>query len=79
MTLTSRAEALFTSPLQPSERPDPAQIRAAIRASVRAHHGIRGCVRELATEYGDHPDRAADRMRWALAQAAALESAASAR
>jgi hypothetical protein len=26
--------------------------------------GIRGCVSRMAQEFGDHPEAAADRMRW---------------
>ncbi len=66
MTLANRAEALFTSSLQPSDRPTPHQIRAAIVASIRSHRGIRGCAAILAAEYGEHPEAAAGRMRWAL-------------
>jgi hypothetical protein len=36
-------------------------------------YGIGGCVGRLAQEFGDHPDAAAERMRWArwlMAQAA---------
>jgi hypothetical protein len=73
MTLASRAEALFTSPLQPSDLPTPAQVRAAIRCSLRTHHGIRGCAAEFAAEHGDHPDTASARVRWALAQAATID------
>ncbi|RSM68042.1 hypothetical protein DMB66_14070 [Actinoplanes sp. ATCC 53533] len=68
MTLTTGAEALFTSPLQPSEEPTPSQIDAAISASLRAHHGVRGCAAACAAEYGEHPETAARRMRWALAE-----------
>ncbi len=66
MTVEGRAEALFASTLQPSERATPAQIGAAIRISLLAHGGERGCAAAVATEYGDHPDAAAERMRWAL-------------
>ena len=72
MTLVSRAEALFSSPLQPSDSPNQAQLRAAIAASVRAHRGVRGCAEMLAAEYGERPEIAATRMRWALTIAAAL-------
>jgi hypothetical protein len=71
MTLTICAQALFASGLQPSDRPTPAQVAHAIRDSLRCHHGVAGCVAELATEYGDHPTEAAARMRWALAAVAA--------
>lgn len=72
MTLTTGAEALFTSPLQPSEQPTPRQIDAAIGASLQAHHGAGGCAAACAAEYGDHPETAARRMRWALAEVGAL-------
>jgi hypothetical protein len=70
------AEALFVSPLQPSDRPTPDEARAAIRASLRAHHGTRGCAAAFAVEYGDHPDAAAARMRWALGLVSARELSA---
>jgi hypothetical protein len=72
MTLASRAEALFASSLQPSERPTASQIAAAIRTSLREHGGSCGCAEACAAEYGDHPETARDRMRWALASAAQL-------
>ena len=61
-----RAEALFASALQPSESPSPDQVRRAVLSTV-ARLGIRGCAGHLAGEFGDHPDTAAARMRWALA------------
>jgi len=70
MTLTSRAEALFVSWLQPSDRPTAEQVAAAIRATLLAHGGTGGCGAALAAEYGEHPETAANRMRWALALAA---------
>ena len=66
MTLAILAEALFVSPLQPSEHPTQAQVRAAIDASLRSYGGPLGCASWLAAEYGEHPEVAADRMRWAL-------------
>jgi hypothetical protein len=71
MTITRRAEALFTSSLQPSDQPTSARIRAAIVASLRTHRGIRGCAAALAAEYGEHLETASERMRCALAVAAA--------
>jgi hypothetical protein len=35
----------------------------AIKATVRGI-GIHGCVSRMAEEFGDHPDAAAERMRW---------------
>jgi hypothetical protein len=61
----ARAEALFTSPLSTGSRPGRATVDEAIRAAVRAHGGVRGCAGDVAAEYGDHPDLAVPRMRWA--------------
>jgi hypothetical protein len=59
-----RSEALFVSALQRSERPDSEQVRRAIARTVK-RYGSRGCAARVAQEYGDHPECAADRMRWA--------------
>jgi hypothetical protein len=58
--------ALFASPLQPSERPSAARVRAAIAAALDAL-GEGGCLARLAQEFGDHPEIAVARMRWARA------------
>jgi hypothetical protein len=71
VTLSARAEALFTSALQRSDRPTVGQIRDAIAASLRIHGGSDGCAAALAAEYGEHPETASARMRWALSLAAA--------
>ena len=63
---TARADALFASPLQRSEAPSPAQVRQAIAAAVAAF-GIRGCAARVAQAYGEYPETAALRMRWARA------------
>jgi hypothetical protein len=70
MTVAARAEALFASCLQPSDHPACAQIDDAIQVAIRTHGGVCGCAAALAAEYGEHPDTAAERMRWALALAA---------
>jgi len=62
------AEALFASVLQRSERPSPGQVRKAVTAAVRAYGG-RGCAELVAQEFGDHPETAVERMRWARAVA----------
>jgi hypothetical protein len=59
-------EALFASDLQPSQHPQPHQVRAAIRHSLMTL-GARDCATSVAQEYGDHPDIAFTRMRWAQA------------
>ena len=60
------ADALFVSVLQGSERPDAGQVRTAIAAAVRAYGGG-GCAQRVAQEFGDHPETAVARMRWARA------------
>jgi hypothetical protein len=59
-----RADALFVSALQRSDEPDSEQIRAAVAAAVRELGG-RGCAERVAQEFGDHPETAVARMRWA--------------
>ena len=67
-TSAVRAEALFASVLQRSDRPSPGQVRKAVAAAVRAYGG-RGCAERVAQEFGDHPEVAVARMRWARAVA----------
>ena len=67
---TARANALFASPLQRSDAPTPPQVHQAIAAAVAAF-GIRGCAARVAQAYGDHPETAVLRMRWARAAIAA--------
>jgi hypothetical protein len=67
-TSTVRADALFASDLQRSDEPSAEQVDQAIAAAVRAL-GARGCAARVAQEYGDHPESAAVRMRWARARA----------
>ena len=61
-----RAEALFASPLQPSGSPSPDQVRRAVVMTLQ-RLGVRGCAAQAAGEFGEHPDTAVARMRWALA------------
>jgi hypothetical protein len=70
-----RADALFASALQRSDEPSTAQVGQAIAAAVRAF-GARGCAARVAQAYGEHPETAAMRMRWALATVAAAFEAA---
>jgi hypothetical protein len=65
-----RAEALFASFLQPSDVPTAAEVAEAIAASLHSHGGVTGCAAAVAAEYGEHPDVAVARMRWALAVSA---------
>jgi hypothetical protein len=59
-----RADALFVSTLQRSDEPSAGQVRLAIAAAVR-QFGSRGCAGRVAQEFGEHPELAAARMRWA--------------
>jgi hypothetical protein len=63
---TARADALFVSALQRSDQPTASQVRQAVATAVRAF-GSRGCVERVAQEFGEHPDTAVARMRWARA------------
>ena len=58
------AGALFASTLQRSDAPSAGQVRAAAAAALRAYGG-RGCAEQVAQEFGDHPEAAVARMRWA--------------
>jgi hypothetical protein len=58
------ADALFVSALQRSEDPSAGQIRQAIAAAIGAFD-YSGCAERVAQEFGDHPETAAARMRWA--------------
>jgi hypothetical protein len=63
---TVRADALFASALQRSDQPGAAQVERAIAAAVRAY-GSGGCAARVAQAYGEHPETAVLRMRWARA------------
>jgi hypothetical protein len=62
------ADVVFVSALQRSDNPSTGQVRKAVAAAVRAHGG-RGCAQRVAQEFGDHPETAVARMRWARAVA----------
>jgi hypothetical protein len=59
------ADAVFASELQRSDEPSPSSIRKAVQAAMRTF-GSCGCAARVAQEFGDHPEAAAARMRWAL-------------
>jgi hypothetical protein len=56
-------EALFASALQPSDMLTAEAVAHAIGSTVR-RLGAAGCGRQLAEEFGNHPEEAASRMRW---------------
>jgi hypothetical protein len=62
---TARAEALYLSTLQPSESPSPDRVRRNI-ATTLGQLALPECDAQIATDFGDHPDTAVARMRWAL-------------
>jgi hypothetical protein len=64
-----RADALFVSALQSSDEPSAVQVRQAI-ATASSELGELGCAARVAQEYGEHPETAARRMRWARTAAA---------
>ena len=56
-------EALFASPLQPSDALTAETVADAIGSTVR-RLGPAGCTGRMAEEFGDHPEAATRRMRW---------------
>jgi len=63
--LAARASALFASNLPSGSLPTDSMVDTAIAETVRAFGGTRGCVAVMAAAYGDCPETAAPRMRWA--------------
>ena len=61
---TIQADALFASALQRSDKPSRWQIRQAIAAAIGIY-GQLGCTARVAQAYGEHPETAVIRMRWA--------------
>jgi hypothetical protein len=59
-----RCEALFASALQRSDVLTATTVTEAISQTVRAL-GSSGCACRMAQEFGDHPEAASERMRWA--------------
>ena len=67
-----QADALFVSALQRSDELSASQIWRAVAVALTAYGGA-GCAGRGAQEFGDHPETAAVRMRWARATVAILE------
>jgi DNA-binding NarL/FixJ family response regulator len=63
-----QADAVFASGLQRGDEPSAGQVRQAVAAAIRAF-GCSGCSGRVAQEFGDHPETAVIRMRWARAAA----------
>ena len=71
----TRTEALFVSHVQRSQQLSPELIRDAVFTTVD-RLGETGCAELVAQEFGEHPDCAPVRMRWArLAVRSAFQNA----
>src|SRR4051812_41079252 len=68
----ARAEAIFTSTVPLGAQLTREQATVLIRRAVRVHGGTRACAAEVAGAYGEHPETAALRMRWARGMVEAL-------
>jgi hypothetical protein len=66
------ADALFASALQRNDELSPGQIQQAVAVALDTY-GMAGCEGRVAQEFGDHPESAAARMRWARALVAVLD------
>jgi hypothetical protein len=82
MTLSNAAdapdvqcEALFASSLQATDAISPEVATTEIRRTIQ-RLGPEGCASRMAQEFGDHPEEARDRMRWARRVASGLSPAA---
>ncbi len=62
------ADAIFASGLQRGDEPSVGQVRQAAAAAIH-DLGYSGCAERVAQEFGDHPETAVIRMRWAHAAA----------
>jgi hypothetical protein len=60
----ARCEALFASALQQSDVVTTEAVAEEISRTVR-ELGTDGCASRMAQEFGDHPEEACNRMRWA--------------
>lgn len=60
------AELVFCSPLQPSQHPSAQAVRDAVLHSLRlGSDPLAACAAHVASCYGDYPEVACARMRWA--------------
>jgi hypothetical protein len=68
---SARADALFASAVQISDDPSAVQVMRAIDAATSTL-GDLGCAARVAQEFGEHPETAVTRMRWARAEVAGV-------
>ncbi len=64
LTQTDVRRMIFASTLQQSDRPSADTVAAAVSLAL-ADLGLAGCLDRIAEEFGDHPETACERMRWA--------------
>lgn len=69
-----QCEALFASSLQATDAISPEVATTEIRRTIQ-RLGPEGCASRMAQEFGDHPEEARDRMRWARRLAGGLSPA----
>ena len=75
LVTAARAAALFVSDISTADRPTRAQADLAVLRAIRTHGGSRGCIADMAAYYGDYPELATRRMRWARTLAEGLQPA----
>lgn len=63
-----QSDAVFASGLQPYGECSAGQVQQAVAAAIEGY-GCSGCAGRVAQEFGDHPETAVMRMRWARAVA----------
>jgi hypothetical protein len=59
-----RADAVFASDLQRRDEPSTGRVQQVVGEAIRAF-GCAGCAGRVAQEFGDRPETAVIRMRWA--------------
>ena len=69
-----QCEALFASSLQATDAVSAEVATAEISRTIQ-RLGAEGCASRMAQEFGDHPEEARDRMRWARRVAGGLSAA----
>ena len=74
--LAALTDALFTSDLSARREHTRIDVASAIEYAISTHQGIGGCAAEVAAAYGEHPETAAPRIRWARAVIDASTAAA---
>jgi Asp/Glu/hydantoin racemase len=62
----ARCEALFASDVPTVHHLSAAEVAAAVRSALARFGGTRGCAAHMAGCFGDDPELAAARMRWAI-------------